>query len=148
MLAKGYTDPELSAAAFGPDGFFTTGDRGYLRDDGHMVLTGRTKELIIRKGENISPREIEDLLQTHPKVAAVAVIGLPDRERGERVCAVVETAGETPLTFVELQEFCRDAGLMAQKVPEQLEVVEVLPRNATFKILKHELVARFGEDAS
>ena len=79
MLAKGYMDPEATKAAFGADGFFTTGDRGHLRDDGHIVLTGRTKELIIRKGENISPREIEDLLQTHPKVAAVAVIGLPDR---------------------------------------------------------------------
>ena len=149
MLAKGYTDPELSAAAFGADGFFTTGDRGYLREDGHVVLTGRTKELIIRKGENISPREIEDLLQTHPKVAAVAVIGLPDRERGERVCAVVETAtGETPLTFLELQEFCRGSGLMAQKIPEQLEVVEVLPRNATMKILKHELVKQFKEETA
>jgi cyclohexanecarboxylate-CoA ligase len=149
MLAKGYTDPELSAGAFGADGFFTTGDRGYLRDDGHVVLTGRTKELIIRKGENISPREIEDLLQTHASVAAVAVIGLPDRERGERVCAVVETpAGASPLTFVEMQQFCRDAGLMAQKIPEQLEVVDALPRNATMKILKHELVARFREDAS
>ena len=145
MVAKGYTDPELSAASFGTDGFFTTGDRGYLRDDGHLVLTGRSKEMIIRKGENISPREIEDLLQTHPKVAAVAVIGLPDRERGERVCAVVETAGDTPLTFVELQQFCRDSGLMAQKIPEQLEVVELLPRNATFKILKHELVKQFTE---
>jgi acyl-CoA synthetase (AMP-forming)/AMP-acid ligase II len=81
-------------------------------------------------------------------VAAVAVIGLSDRERGERVCAVVETpAGATPLTFVEMQQFCRDAGLMAQKIPEQLEVVDVLPRNATLKILKHELVARFREDA-
>ena len=99
------------------------------------------------QGREHQPREIEDLLQTHPKVAAVAVIGLPDRERGERVCAVVETAGDSPLTFVELQQFCRDAGLMAQKIPEQLEVVEVLPRNATFKILKHELVARFREDA-
>ena len=76
MVAKGYTDPELSAAAFGADGFFSTGDRGYLRDDGHIVLTGRTKELIIRKGENISPREIEDLLQTHPKRG---------RGRGDRV---------------------------------------------------------------
>ncbi len=146
MLAKGYTDPELSTAAFGADGFFTTGDRGYLREDGHIVLTGRSKEVIIRKGENISPREIEDLLQTHPKIAAVAVIGVPDRDRGERVCAVVETpAGETPLTFRELQDFCREAGLMAQKIPEQLEVVDTLPRNATMKILKHELVERFGE---
>jgi acyl-CoA synthetase (AMP-forming)/AMP-acid ligase II len=146
MLAKGYMDPEQTKAAFGSDGFFTTGDRGYLRDDGHIVLTGRTKELIIRKGENISPREIEDLLQTHPKVAAVAVIGLPDRDRGERVCAVVETpAGQEPLTFAEMQEFCRDSQLMTQKIPEQLEVVEVLPRNATFKILKHELVKQFTE---
>ena len=87
------------------------------------MLTGRTKELIIRKGENISPREIEDLLQTHPKVARVAVIGLPDRDRGERVCAVVETpAGQEPLTFAEMQQFCRDAQLMTQKIPEQLEV--------------------------
>jgi acyl-CoA synthetase (AMP-forming)/AMP-acid ligase II len=146
MLAKGYMDPDQTKGAFGPDGFFTTGDRGYLREDGHLVLTGRTKELIIRKGENISPREIEDLLQTHPKVAAVAVIGLPDRDRGERVCAVVETApGQEPLAFAEMQEFCREAGLMTQKIPEQLEVVDALPRNATFKILKHELVAQFKE---
>jgi cyclohexanecarboxylate-CoA ligase len=147
MLAKGYMNAEQTAAAFGPDGFFSTGDRGYLRDDGHIVLTGRTKELIIRKGENISPREIEDLLQTHPKVAAVAVIGLPDRDRGERVCAVVETpAGQEPLTFAEMQQFCRDSQLMTQKIPEQLEVVDVLPRNATMKILKHELVAQFKEE--
>jgi acyl-CoA synthetase (AMP-forming)/AMP-acid ligase II len=149
MVAKGYMDPVQSTAAFKPDGVFITGDRGYLRDDGHLVLTGRTKELIIRKGENISPRENEDLLQTHPKVAAVAVIGLPDRERGERVCAVVETAaGQEPLGFAEMQQFCRDHGLMTQKIPEQLEVVDVLPRNATMKILKHELVARFKEASS
>jgi acyl-CoA synthetase (AMP-forming)/AMP-acid ligase II len=149
MLAKGYMDPVQTAAAFGDDGFFTTGDRGYLRDDGHLVLTGRTKELIIRKGENISPREIEDLLQTHPNVAAVAVIGLPDRERGERVCAVVETPGDRePLTFAEMQQFCRDSGLMTQKIPEQLEVVDMLPRNATFKILKHELVKQLKEEGA
>jgi cyclohexanecarboxylate-CoA ligase len=146
MLAKGYMDPEQTKAAFGADGLFTTGDRGYLREDGHIVLTGRTKELIIRKGENISPREIEDLLQTHPKVAAVAVIGLPDRDRGERVCAVVETpAGQEPLGFAEMQQFCRDSGLMTQKIPEQLEVLDALPRNATMKVLKHELVKQLKE---
>jgi acyl-CoA synthetase (AMP-forming)/AMP-acid ligase II len=146
MVAKGYMDPEQSKLAFGDDGFFVTGDRGYLREDGHIVLTGRTKELIIRKGENISPREIEDLLQTHPKVAAVAVIGLPDRDRGERVCAVVETpAGQEPLTFAEMQQFCRDAQLMTQKIPEQLEVMDAMPRNATFKILKHELVKQLKD---
>jgi acyl-CoA synthetase (AMP-forming)/AMP-acid ligase II len=112
------------------------------------VLTGRKKELIIRKGENVSPREIEDLLATHPSVGAVAVIGLPDPERGERVCAVVETrAGAAPLTFAGLQQHCRQAGLMAQKIPEQLEVVDALPRNATLKILKHELRERFSHGA-
>jgi acyl-CoA synthetase (AMP-forming)/AMP-acid ligase II len=145
MLCRGYTDAALTAAAFDADGFFRTGDLGLLREDGHVVLTGRSKELIIRKGENLSPREIEDLLQTHPSVAAVAVIGLPDAERGERVCAVVETRpGAPPLSFAELQRFCRAAGLMAQKIPEQLELVDALPRNATLKILKHELRARFA----
>jgi len=145
MLCLGYTDPALSAEAFDEDGFFRTGDLGHVRADGHVVLTGRSKELIIRKGENISPREIEDLLQTHPSVFAVAVIGLPDAERGERVCAVVELrAGAEPLSFQEMHAHCRKAGLMAQKIPEQLELVEALPRNATLKILKHELRARFG----
>ena len=146
MLCLGYTDPALTAAAFDEGGFFRTGDLGHLRADGHVVLTGRSKELIIRKGENLSPREIEDLLQTHPSVAAVAVIGLPDPDRGERVCAVVETRpGAEPLSFAAMQLHCRAAGLMTQKIPEQLEIVAALPRNATLKILKHELRARFAE---
>jgi acyl-CoA synthetase (AMP-forming)/AMP-acid ligase II len=145
MLCRGYTDPALTAEAFDADGFFRTGDLGELRRDGHVVLSGRSKELIIRKGENVSPREVEDLLATHPSVAAVAVIGLPDAERGERVCAVVETRpGAAPLALGDIVAFCRKAGLMAQKIPEQLEVVDALPRNATLKILKHELRARFS----
>ena len=144
MVAKGYLDPKLSAAAFRADGFFKTGDRGHLRPDGHLKLTGRSKDMIIRKGENISPGEIEDVLMTHPRVAAVAVVGLPDPARGERVCAVVEMRpGMAPLSFEELQSLCKTAGLMTQKIPEQLEVVDALPRNPTLKILKHELVARF-----
>jgi len=114
------------------------------RADGHVFLTGRSKEMIIRKGENISPREIEDVLMEHPRVNAVAVIGLPDEERGEMVCACVEMRpAEAPLTFTEMQEHCRAAEIMTQKIPERLEVLEVLPRNATFKILKHELKAQF-----
>ena len=145
MLCRGYTDAALTAEAFDADGFFRTGDLGHLRPDGHLVLTGRSKELIIRKGENISPREVEDLLATHPSVAAVAVIGLPDPERGERVCAVVETRpGAAPLALGDVVAFCRKAGLMTQKIPEQLEVMDALPRNATLKILKHELRARLG----
>jgi acyl-CoA synthetase (AMP-forming)/AMP-acid ligase II len=145
MLFRGYTDVEQTAAAFDADGWFITGDRGVKRADGHVFLTGRTKELIIRKGENISPREIEDVLMEHPRVGAVAVIGLPDTERGEMVCACVEMRpGEAPLTFTEMQEHCRAAQIMTQKIPERLEVLEVLPRNATLKILKHELKAQFS----
>jgi len=144
MLFRGYTDAEQTAEAFDADGWFITGDRGVKRADGHVFLTGRSKEMIIRKGENISPREIEDVLMEHPRVNAVAVIGLPDEERGEMVCACVEMRpAEAPLTFTEMQEHCRAAEIMTQKIPERLEVLEVLPRNATFKILKHELKAQF-----
>ena len=110
------------------------------RPDGHVVLTGRLKDMIIRKGENISAKEIEDLLYTHPKVADVAVIGLPDPERGERVCAVVEPADDAgSLELVEVVAFCRDAGLMTQKIPEQLEVRAEWPRAGTGKIVKKTL---------
>jgi cyclohexanecarboxylate-CoA ligase len=145
MVAKGYLDPVQTAEAFRPDGYFRTGDLGHLRVDGHVVITGRSKEVIIRKGENISAREIEDVLAAHPAVGAVAVIGVPDEERGERVCAVVETApGAAPLTFAAMIEQCRAAGLMTQKFPEQLEVVDALPRNPTMKIVKRVLVERFS----
>jgi acyl-CoA synthetase (AMP-forming)/AMP-acid ligase II len=141
MVCKGYTDPEMTAEAFDGDGYFRTGDVGHIRPDGHVVLTGRLKDIIIRKGENISAKEIEDLLYEHPKVGDVAVIGLVDRQRGERVCAVVEQApGAEPLTFEEMVEHLSAAGLMAQKVPEQLEVVDALPRNETLnKVLKYKL---------
>ncbi len=141
MLFSGYTDPALDRAAFDARGRFRTGDLGVLGTDGHLTLTGRVKDIIIRKGENISAKEIEDVLYTHDKVGAAAVIGLSDRERGERVCAVVETAPDSDdLTFEEMVEACLAAGLARQKVPEQLEIHPgPLPRNATLKILKHKL---------
>ena len=140
MVFKGYLDPALDAAAFDDQGRFRTGDLGVRSPDGHITLTGRLKDVIIRKGENVSAKEVEDVLYTHPKVGAVGVVGLPDRDRGERVCAVVETApGAEPLTFDEMVEHCEHAGLMRQKTPEQLEVRDELPRNATLKILKYQL---------
>ena len=144
MVCKGYTDPALDAEAFDDEGYFRTGDIGHLRADGHIVLTGRIKDIIIRKGENIAAKEIEDLLYEHPQVAEVAVIGLPDEARGELVCAVVQTAGgAADLTFVELVAYLDDGGLMKQKIPERLEIVDAMPRNATMKILKYELRDRF-----
>jgi acyl-CoA synthetase (AMP-forming)/AMP-acid ligase II len=101
--------------------------------------------VIIRKGENISAKEVEDLLYGHPKVADVAVIGLPDPALGERCCAVVASRDSSdPLRFEEMVAFLGDAALMRQKFPEQLELVDALPRNPSGKVLKTELRDRYG----
>ncbi|MER5938493.1 AMP-binding protein [Streptomyces sp. NPDC001928] len=145
-VCRGYLDPAQTAAAFDEDGFLRTGDLGHLTGSGHLVLTGRLKDVIIRKGENISAKEIEDLLHRHPAVGDVAVIGLPDPERGERVCAVVEQpAGARKLTLQALTSYLRREGLSTHKLPEQLEVVDALPRNETLrKVLKYKLRERFS----
>ena len=145
VVTLGYTDPAADEEAFDEDGWFRTGDLGVLRADGHLRLTGRLKDVIIRKGENISARELEEILFAHPKVGDVAVIGLPDPERGEMVTAVVEPAesGEV-ITFDEMVDTCMSAGLMRQKIPERLEVVDKLPRNETLnKVLKYKLREQF-----
>ncbi|MFF4050666.1 class I adenylate-forming enzyme family protein [Streptomyces chartreusis] len=145
-VCRGYLDPALTAAAFDEDGFLRTGDLGHLTAGGHLVLTGRLKDVIIRKGENVSAKEIEDLLHRHPAVGDVAVIGLPDPERGERVCAVVEQpAGAPALTLQALTSYLRGEGLSTHKLPEQLEVVDALPRNETLrKVLKYKLRERYS----
>ncbi|WP_251093860.1 AMP-binding protein [Streptomyces sp. Caat 7-52] len=145
-VCQGYLDPAQTAAAFDADGFLRTGDLGHLTESGHLVLTGRLKDVIIRKGENISAKEIEDLLAAHPAVADSAVVGLPDAERGELVCAVVEQPpGAAGLTLPELVSFLRAQGLSVHKLPERLEVVDALPRNDTLrKVLKYKLRERFS----
>jgi acyl-CoA synthetase (AMP-forming)/AMP-acid ligase II len=145
-VCQGYLDPEQSAGVFDADGFLITGDLGHVRASGHLVLTGRAKDIIIRKGENISAKEIEDLLHRHPAVQDAAVIGLPDPERGERVCAVIEQRPgehEAP-TLDSMTAYLRGEGLSTYKLPEQLELVEALPRNETLrKVLKYKLRERF-----
>lgn len=149
-VCQGYLDPAQTAEAFDPDGFLRTGDLGHVTGSGHLVLTGRLKDVIIRKGENISAKEIEDLLHTHPSVRDVAVIGLPDPERGERVCAVVEQPeGTEHLTLATVTAHLRAAGLSVHKLPEQLEVVDSLPRNETLrKVLKYRLRERYSAPGS
>ncbi|MGW1784731.1 class I adenylate-forming enzyme family protein [Streptomyces sp. NPDC002143] len=149
-VCRGYLDPGQSAEAFDADGFLRTGDLGHMTDSGHLVLTGRLKDVIIRKGENVSAKEIEDLLAAHPAVGDVAVIGLPDAERGELVCAVVERAPGAggPLTLEAVTAYLRAGGLSVHKLPERLEVVEALPRNETLrKVLKYKLRERFSPTA-
>ncbi|MEV0222959.1 AMP-binding protein [Streptomyces sp. NPDC050704] len=145
-VCKGYLDPAQTAEAFDEDGFLITGDLGRLTESGHLVLTGRLKDVIIRKGENISAQEIEDLLHRHPAVGDAAVIGLPDDERGERVCAVVEQPPGSPeLTLSAVTAYLRAEGLSVHKLPEQLEVVDALPRGETLrKVLKYKLRERYS----
>jgi len=148
QVTKGYLDPKLDEEAFDEDGWFRTGDLGTQDADGNVTITGRLKDVIIRKGENISAKEVEDLLFTHPKVADVAVVGLPDAERGERACAVVVPAsGADGLSMAEMTEHLLAAGLITRKLPEQLELIDALPRNPGGKILKFELQKRYATPA-
>jgi cyclohexanecarboxylate-CoA ligase len=145
-LTLGYVDSSLDAHAFDEEGFFRTEDLGNLDEDGFIAITGRLKDVIIRKGENISAKEVEDLLFTSPQVADAAVIGLPDPKSGERACALVVPADPAnPPTLSELFEFLKGEGLMVQKIPEQLEILDVLPRNPTGKVLKHELRKQYSD---
>jgi cyclohexanecarboxylate-CoA ligase len=139
-LFLGYLDAALDEGAFTPDGWFRTGDLGTVDDAGRLTITGRAKDVIIRGGENLSAREIEDLLAEHPCVGEAAVVGFPDEVLGERVCAFVVGDGSSP-ALEELVSFLRGRGVAAQKLPERLRVVDELPRTASGKVQKFVLRA-------
>jgi cyclohexanecarboxylate-CoA ligase len=140
MLFAGYfRQPELTARAFLPDGFFRTGDRARMDEHGYIKITGRLKDLIIRGGVNISPAEIEDVLFTHPKVANVAVIGVPDHRLGERICACIVPAENQTLTTAEIHEWVMQAGLAKTKWPEIVEIIPSLPMTPSGKVQKFRL---------
>ncbi len=139
-LTPGYVDDAQWRQALTSDGWFRSGDRGYLRPDGRIVVTGRTKDLIIRKGENIAPDEIENELLAHPLVDEVAVLGRPDELRGEMVCAVVRRSPRhRDVTLDELCAFLDERGLMKQKWPERLVFVDDFPLTGLGKVAKAEL---------
>jgi acyl-CoA synthetase (AMP-forming)/AMP-acid ligase II len=140
----GYTDPAHDAGAFDDQGWFRTGDLGEIDSGGNVRITGRLKEVIIRNAENISALEIADVLLRHPHIADVTVIGLPDGLTGERVCAVIVPEPGCAVTLAEVAAHCRAEGMARQKHPEQLEVVDALPRNAMGKILAQQLRSRFA----
>src|SRR5262249_30424806 len=144
QMCVGYLDPALNVA-FTPDGFFRSGDLAVQDADGFVRITGRRKDVILRKGETLSAKGIEDELASHPAVADVAVIGVPDAERGERVCAcVVLRPGAAPMDVDGVRRFMESRGVMRQRIPEQVELLAELPRNATGKVRKDVLRARYG----
>ncbi len=130
-----YNNPEANRESFTADGWFHTGDQGSFDEQGNLRIVGRKKEMIIRGGANIHPREVEEVLYQHPKVLDAAIVGIPDHRLGERVCAcIVPRAGER-VTFEELVAFLRDR-IARYKVPELMQTLEDLPRTPTGKVRK------------
>lgn len=140
----GYVDPALDEKAFTRDGWLRTGDLGTLDSEGYVTITGRRKDIIIRKGENISAKEVEDLLVEMPGISECAVIGVPDPDRGELMIAVCTPKGDASPTLPDVVAHLSSVGLARQKFPERLELVSSLPVNAAGKILKNDLRRRFA----
>jgi acyl-coenzyme A synthetase/AMP-(fatty) acid ligase len=140
----GYADAALDAGAFDGDGWLRTGDLGLIDANGNVRVTGRIKDAIIRNAENVSALEVENVLATHPGVADVAVIGVPDRSAGERVCAVVVPASADGVSLESLVQHCHSRGLSRYKHPERLVITDALPRNQFGKVIKKDLREAFG----
>ena len=148
QMLVGYVHANDEASVFDEDGFYRSGDLGHWADGRYLVVSGRAKDIIIRKGENISPKEVEDILLEHPGIAEVAVVGLPDPLSGEVACAViVPTPGERP-DLASVSAFLVGEGLAAFKRPERVFLWDSLPRNATGKVLKHEIRAALATPES
>ena len=138
----GYMDPAMDAEAFDADGWFHTGDIGRLDEDGYLVITDRKKDIIIRGGENISAREVEEALASHPKVQESAVTPITDERYGERVCAFVITRDNQDLTLEEVLAHFKQLGVAKQKTPERIELVTEFPRTLSGKVQKYVLRRR------
>jgi fatty-acyl-CoA synthase len=138
-VMKGYYNkPAETAAAFTADGWLRSGDLGQETADGYYRITGRIKDMIIRGGENVYPREIEEYLHTHSCILDVQVVGLPDERFGEEICAWVRLRPGTALTEEALKEFCR--GRIAHyKVPRYVVFVDEYPTTVTGKVQKYRL---------
>jgi acyl-CoA synthetase (AMP-forming)/AMP-acid ligase II len=139
-----WKDEEKTAKTIDKDGWVHTGDVGYVDEDGYYFLSGRSSDMIIRAGENISPEELENVIRDHPKVEDVAVIGVPDETWGEEPRAVViPKKGEKP-TEEEIMEYCR-ANLASFKRPRSVIFVDELPRNPMGKLVKKDIREKYGK---
>lgn len=138
-VMKGYYKmPEATAAAIDKDGWLHTGDLARVDENGYFKITGRIRDMIIRGGENIYPKEIEDFIYTHPKVSDVQVIGVPDKQYGEEIMACVILKEGVTMTEDELKEFCRE-NMAKHKTPRYVAFVDEFPMNAAGKILKYKM---------
>jgi long-chain acyl-CoA synthetase len=139
-VMKGYWGkPEATAAAISPDGWFSSGDLAHVDDDGYFFIVDRKKEMIIRGGYNVYPREIEEVLYSHPAVREAAVVGFPHAELGEEVAAAVALKPGAEVTVEQLRDFVKEQ-VAAYKYPRLVWFVDELPKTATGKILKRELL--------
>ena len=142
-----FADPERTAATFDADGWVRSGDLATLDADRNLTIVGRKKELIIRGGMNITPRELEDMIGGFPEVATTAVVGVPDERLGEVVCACVVLHEGTSLELATVVARLREGGIATYKLPQRLEVLTALPTTASGKIQKHEIVRQLEERA-
>jgi acyl-CoA synthetase (AMP-forming)/AMP-acid ligase II len=135
----GYAREEDNVGAFDADGFFRMGDLGRILDGRFVLVTGRKKDLIIRAGENISPKEIEDILFNHPAIEEIAIVAMPDERTGEAACAFVIPQQGRVIDLPEIKRYLVAAGVTMQKIPERLEIVTEFPRTSAGKVHKHVL---------
>jgi fatty-acyl-CoA synthase len=136
VMAGYWNEPERTAEAVDRAGWMHTGDLATMDADGYCAIVGRIKDMVIRGGENLYPREIEEFLYTHPQVADVQVIGVPDARYGEELCAWVRAAPDAALTEAEVRDFCRGR-LAHQKIPRYVMFVDEFPMTVTGKIQKY-----------
>jgi long-chain acyl-CoA synthetase len=142
-VASGYWNmPDSTAEVFRPDGWFLTGDIGYLDDEGVLFITDRKKDMIIMSGWKIYPTEVENVIVQHPGVADVAVFGIPDERKGELPVAAVVTRSGTPVTPEDLDEFCRKH-LAGYKIPRKFIMTDNLPRVNGWKLLRRALREKY-----
>jgi long-chain acyl-CoA synthetase len=138
-VMKGYWDlPDATKATITPDGWLATGDVGRVDEDGYFYIVDRTKDLIIRGGYNVYPREIEEVLYEHPDVAEAAVIGIPHDSLGEEVGAAVALKKDANVRADELRDYVKER-VAAYKYPRQVWLVDALPKGPTGKVLKREI---------
>jgi acyl-CoA synthetase (AMP-forming)/AMP-acid ligase II len=142
IVMKGYWNKPEATAETLRGGWLHTGDIGYMDEDGYLFITDRKKDMIISGGSNVYPREIEEVICTHPGVYEVAVIGVPDARWGEATKAMVVARPGASLTEAEIVEHCR-RHLASYKKPQSVEFLPALPKNAYGKVLKRELRDRF-----